>query len=98
MLRVIAPLGLALLAACTGPSPHFAGVTPQVVTARGMGFHVYRRADEVEAYRTGGGIPRQSAVFLGAISAIEKATGCPVRPRSVIGDQAVVSAEIDCAP
>ena len=89
-------IGLAWLAACGTPSPRFMGSEVATVETGGMRFRVFRRADEVEIYRFGGGIPKQSAVYLGAIVAVEEATGCPVRPRSMKGDQAVITAEIDC--
>ena len=54
------------------------------------------RADEVEVHRTGGGIPRERDVWLGAIRAIESVTGCSIRPRSMEGDQSIVTAEVDC--
>jgi hypothetical protein len=87
---------LLLSAACSGPSPYFMGTEAGVAETGGMRFTVYRRADEVELHRTGGGIPRERDVWLGAIRAIERVTGCGVRPGSMEGDQNVVTAEIDC--
>lgn len=85
------------LSACSVPSPRFIGTAARVVETDGMRFRVHRRADEVEVHRlAGGGIRRESAVLLGAIRAIETATGCAVRPRSMRGDQSVIAAEIDC--
>ncbi len=91
-----AALAALALAGCSAPSPYFHGARIGVVETGGMRFTVYRRADEVEVHRRGGGIPRERDVLLGAIRAIEIATGCPVRPRSMKGDQGVVTAEIDC--
>ena len=97
MCRTLACIALLPIMACSLPSPRFAGAHVGTVALDGMRFAVYRRADEVEVHRSGGGIPRERDVLLGAIRAIEIATGCGVRPRSVYGDQGVVTAEIDCA-
>ena len=86
---------LLVLSACS-PSPYFAGAEAGRFETDGMVFTVYRRADEVEVHRSGGGIPKKSRVLLGAITAIEGVTGCPVRPRSMNGGRSVVVAEIDC--
>ncbi len=91
-----AVLAALALAGCTAPSPYFHGARIGMVETGGMRFTIYRRADEVELHRKGGGIPRERDVFLGAIEAIRIATGCTVRPRSMKGDQAIVTAEIDC--
>lgn len=84
------------LSGCSVPSPRFLGSESSVAEYDGMSFRVYQRGDEVEVLRVGGGVPRKSRVFLGAIQAIEAATLCPVRPRSMKGDQSVVVAKIDC--
>lgn len=97
MTRVALSL-VVLLAACASPSPRFAGARAGAVEVDGMRFTIYRRADEVEVHRSGGGIPRQRDVLLAAIRAVRTVTGCPVRPRSLKGDQAVMTAEIDCRP
>jgi hypothetical protein len=74
------------------------GTDPQTVTANGSSFTVFQRGDEVEAYRTSREwLPRQSEVFLAAEIAIEKATGCTVRARSMTGDQAIVRARVLCS-
>ncbi len=96
MIRCILIYALAILAACTGPSPYFMGTKVGTFETGGMRFTVYQRADEVEVHRTGGGIPRERDVWLGAIQAIESVTGCRLRPRSMEGDQSIVTAEVDC--
>ena len=96
MIRTLCILPLLLGAACSTPSPRFIGTEAREVTVEGMRFRVYRRADQVEVHRTGGGLPKKSRVLLGAAETIERATGCPVRPRSMAGDQAIIVAEIDC--
>ncbi|MEM6823926.1 MAG: hypothetical protein AAF566_02340 [Pseudomonadota bacterium] len=97
MLAKVAIVALtALVAACGTPSSRFMGAEVGAYEVDGMTFRVFRRADEVELLRSGGGLPRKSHVFLGAIVAIEAATGCPVRPRSMKGDQALITAAVDC--
>ena len=85
------------VAACTSPSPRFMGAERLDVTVDGSAFAVFRRADEVEVHRTSREfLPKESVVLTRAIRAIEMATGCPVRPRSMKGDQAIITAEVDC--
>ncbi len=91
------PLALVLmLAACAGPAPRFVGAERHEVTANGLRYVVWRRADAVEVHRLGPGLPRTRDVWLGAITAIQIATGCPLRPRSLVGDGAVLTGRIDC--
>lgn len=86
-----------LLAACASPSPRFMGATRTEVTVNDMQFTVFQRASEVEVYRTGlRSVPRQRDVFGNAIVAIEQATGCPLRPKSMTGDAALIRASVDC--
>ena len=88
---------LLMLTACASPSPRFMGGERTEITIEGMAFTVFRRGSEVEVYRTGFAVlPRQRDVFTRAITAIETATGCRVRPRSMTGDAALVRASIDC--
>jgi hypothetical protein len=73
------------------------GTDRRDVTVDGSEFAVFRRADEVEVHRTSREfLPKESVVLARAIRAIEMATGCPVRPRSMKGDQAIITAEVDC--
>lgn len=85
------------LAACASPSPRFQGATPTRVSVAGMDFAVFRSGAEVEAIRTNAmPVPRQRDVFRNAIAAIEQATGCTLRPRSMTGDAAIIRAAVDC--
>lgn len=94
----LSPLLIAvLISACASPSPRFFGAERRDVTVEGSRFAVFQRADEVEVHRISREfLPKESTVLTRAIRAIEQATGCPVRPRSMKGDQAVITAEIDC--
>lgn len=92
-------LGILLLtlSACASPSPRFIGAERSEISVEEMTFTVFRRGSEVEVYRTGfAPLPRQRDVFTGAITAIEAATQCSVRPRSMTGDAALIRASIDC--
>ncbi len=87
----------ALLAACA--SPGFLGEPSEVVTEAGSSFRVYMRSGTgmVQAHRISPELlPSKSLVLLKAGRAIEFATGCGVVPGSVEGDQAIISAEVDC--
>ena len=85
------------LGACASPSPRFLGADRHDVVVEGSRFAVFHRADEVEVYRLSKEfLPRESAILLRAVQAIEMSTGCSVRPRSMSGDQALITAEVDC--
>lgn len=95
--RIIALVLVFGLAACASPSPRFIGAASKEIEVAGSRFTVFRRGDEVEAFRTSREwLPRQSEVFMRAEAAIRAATGCDVRPNSMTGDQAIVRAELDC--
>lgn len=86
---------LFLLAACDGPTPHFAGIAPVTITVDGSTFDVRRRADLAEAIRTNTQYaPRMGPIAGRAERAIVQATGCKVR--DLRGDQAVIVARLDC--
>ncbi len=87
---------LMLLSACAVPAPRFVGAERHEATANGLHYVVWRRADAVEVHRIGPGRPRTRDVWLGAITAIQTATGCALRPRSLAGDGAVLTGRIDC--
>lgn len=86
-----------LLAACTSPSPRFMGAARSEVSVGDSRFIVFRRGSEVEVHRVSREwLPRESAVLISAIAAIEMATQCRVRPKSLTGDQVIIRASIDC--
>ncbi len=94
-MRQVLLTSLVLLAACDGPTPHFAGIAPVMVTMDGSTFAVRRRADLAEAVRTNSQYaPRMGPIANRAARAITQVTGCKVR--DVRGDQAVVLARLDC--
>lgn len=98
MLRFAALLApFAMITACTSPSPGFVGTERRDITVAGTQFAVFHRADKVQVIRTSREIlPRRNTDLTRAAQAIETATGCSVRPRSMKGDQAVITAELDC--
>lgn len=97
-MRIFLIIACALIVlGCTSPSPRFAGAARQEVTVEGSRFIVFRLGDEVEVHRVSPEfLPRQRDVFIRGLTAIEAVTGCPVRPRSLTGDQAILRASIDC--
>ncbi|HHL21168.1 MAG TPA: hypothetical protein ENJ52_06530 [Aliiroseovarius sp.] len=73
------------------------GTPAAVVVIDGSRFAVHRWADRVEVYRISAeAFPRRAEVLLKAQLAILRATGCPVRPGSLQGDQALVKARLAC--
>ena len=84
-----------LLAACDGPTPHFAGMPTTTVTVDGSTFAIRRRGDLAEAVRTNGEFfPQMGTTALRAERAIAQATGCAVR--DIRGDPAVLVARLRC--
>lgn len=93
---VLLPLLLAA-AACDSPSPGFARAPALPVEVEGSRFTVRVQEGEAEAIR----LSREWAPTLGsvaprAVAAIERASGCRVRPGTLTGDAAVVRAALDC--
>lgn len=67
------------------------------VIAGGSRFSVWRVGEEVEVLRTSPeALPRLSVVLARAEQAIVLATGCAVRAGTMIGDQALIKARLDC--
>jgi len=88
---------LFLLAGCDSPSPRLEGASHRVVTVDGSRFGVHWRGREVEAYRISVEfVPRLGPMSVKFERAIEIATGCRVVPGSLVGDVALMQAEIAC--
>jgi hypothetical protein len=85
------------LAACDSPSPRMMSGERHEAVIAGSAFTVYRKGDEVEVYRTTPEmLPRLSEVFAKAEQAIRQTTGCAVKDGSLVGDAALMRAELDC--
>lgn len=86
------------LSACDSPSPAFMGLTARQVTVDGSVFSVRATAYEAEAIRVNREwrARRGATVVKGAL-AIQMATGCKVRKRSLKGDTNIVKARLACA-
>lgn len=94
MLRPV-PILLALaLAACDSPGPDFAGLPGTRVTVDGSTFSVRRKGNTAQAIRLN--MERRAGVMARGFTAIERATGCQVRPGTLSGDPAVIYAELTC--
>lgn len=91
---------LPFLAACTTPSPAMirADHLSREISVDGARFRVDFTARMAESHRLNMDmrVGRGPMVLRGAI-AIVLATGCPLKPRTLEGDQAIVTARLDCA-
>ncbi|MCR8724825.1 hypothetical protein [Frigidibacter sp. ROC022] len=98
MHRLIRLLPLALLLnACDSPSPAVARWDRATIRAGGMTFGVHWNGRRAEAYRTSKHLyPHLSEVMANAVVAIEQVSGCRVRPGSLGGDAAIVTAALVC--
>ncbi len=85
-----------MVAGCNTPAPPFQGIAPTRVEVDGSIFDIRVRGEFAEAIR----INRQYAPRLGPIRtraaiAIAQVSGC--RVKGVLGDQALMTANLDCA-
>lgn len=83
-----------VLAACDSPGPDYVGIPPTRVTVDGSTFAVRRNGAEAQAIRLNA--ERRPGVGARAFMAIERATGCQIRPGTVTGDPAVIYARLSC--
>jgi hypothetical protein len=85
------------LAACDSPSPRYMGQTARQVTIDGSVFSVRATPWDAEAIRVNMELNtrRKGIVALGGV-AIETATGCKVKGRTLQGDTNIVRAKIAC--
>jgi len=96
-IRVCPIVCLGILVACDSPSVAFMNAQKTIVVIEESTFSVYRLENRVEVYRTSFEIlPKRGQVFRRAELAIEQATGCPIWQRSLEGDQALITARLDC--
>lgn len=85
------------VAGCDSPSPAFSGLAARQVTVEGSTFSVRATRRDAEAIRINREWrPRRGAIVVKAAAAIEIASGCPVRKRSLSGDTNIVRARLDC--
>jgi hypothetical protein len=89
--------GMVILAGCA--SPGFLRQPMHAVDVSGSKFKVYMRSgtSQVEAHRVSAELlPSRVLIYAKAIRAIEIATRCKVEDGSLAGDQAIVTADVDC--
>lgn len=73
------------------------GAAHRTVTVDGSTFGVHWSGSEAEVYRTSTEfMPRLSVTMAKAERAIVQASGCTVVPGTMVGDAALMKAEIDC--
>ena len=88
---------LLVMAACASPSVQYIGVEGIPVDVEQSRFTVFKDGDNVQVIRTSREVlPNKQEVFAKATIAIERATGCSVKPNSLTGDQAKVEAKVVC--
>ena len=90
-----------LLSACTSASLSMLGIEPVDIAIENSEFRIWADpgSSRVEAHRISVEIPPpgRRATLARGLRAIERVTGCAVRAGSLAGDQAIMTAEIDCA-
>ena len=95
MTRTTYLMAAIMLAGCNTPSMTFRGITPVTVTVDGSTFAVRVKDLHGEAIRTNMQYaPRTGPIGARGATAIAQVSGCKVR--RVGGDQAVVTAALDC--
>lgn len=102
-LAPIKPFMLCLLmAGCMGTSPQigYTLMTPEPLDVDGAVFKIFIHADRtrVEAHRINMIYPPPSRIEIleKAHRAILQATGCKVADNTLVGDQAIIKAELEC--
>lgn len=86
-----------ILAGCSTPGVEVWGGTTSKQVAGGHNFTVNHTQSRAEAYRTNFVFkPPRAEVFESAAQAIEAASGCKVPRSSLVGDAALVKAELIC--
>jgi len=95
-MRWIFALPLTLMA-CNTPTPEFYGVPKQQVVVGKSTFDVRQSGDRAQAIRVNTEwAPNWSHTYTRFAIAIEGATGCKIKPKSLQGDQALMEARLDC--
>lgn len=96
-MRFVFILALFGLISCSSPGLKYSGVSPVRVAVEDSVFDVYALGEEVQIIRLSVEmLPKRAIIAARALAAIEQATGCPVVAGSMIGDQALMEARIDC--
>lgn len=99
ILRLFPLLALCALAACDSPAPTDPvwGTPAQVVTIGGDTFSVRVAGVSARAVRTNVNFQaRRATTIPKGGQAIERVSGCRIRPGSLTGDIAQIEAQLDC--
>ena len=73
------------------------GASRGEVEVAGARYVVFVKGHRAEAVRTNAmGLVSERSLWVRAKLAIERVSGCAVRPGTLYGDQALVEAELDC--
>ena len=95
----LGPLGvvLLLLGACASPSVPMLSATRSEVVVQGIGFTVHHDRTRAEVVRTTPlAEPGLRPMLLMSRTAMETASGCPIRPGTLYGDRVMAEAFLDC--
>lgn len=95
----LGPLGvvLLLLGACASPSVPMLSATRSEVDIDGVGFTVHHDRTRAEVVRTTPlAEPGLRPMLLMSRTAMETASGCPIRPGTLYGDRVMAEAFLDC--
>lgn len=95
----LSPLGvvLLLLGACASPSVPMLSATRSEVDIDGVGFTVHHDRTRAEVVRTTPlAEPGLRPMLLMSRTAMETASGCPIRPGTLYGDRVMAEAFLDC--
>ncbi|MGV6840727.1 MAG: hypothetical protein ACWA40_11110 [Planktomarina sp.] len=85
------------LMGCNTPTPEFYGAAKQRVIVGQSTFDVRRSGDRAQAIRINTEwAPNWRHTYARFAIAIEGATGCTIKPKSMQGDQALMEARLDC--
>jgi len=93
------PLGvvLLLLGACASPSVPMLSATRSEVAVDGVSFTVHHDRTRAEVVRTTPlAEPGLRPMLLMSRTAMETASGCPIRPGTLYGDRVMAEAFLDC--
>ncbi|MGB1235057.1 MAG: hypothetical protein ACPG5U_04940 [Planktomarina sp.] len=97
MVRFFIILGLWFITACDSPTVDFAQIAAKQVKIQSSVFSIRQSGDRAQAIRTSTEYaPNWAYTAIRFAQAIEQATSCTIKPKSMEGDQALMEARLDC--
>ncbi|MGR3493056.1 MAG: hypothetical protein ACU0DW_13450 [Shimia sp.] len=97
-MRWIAPILMMLLAACNTPMQTFSDVPAEEISVGGADYKVWFRPEErtAQALRVTSEADYRRDAELRFMRAIQRVTGCLIRPNGMAGDYVMVTAKVAC--